>query len=67
MAGLASANDVAEGIKPKLKLFASLSVLYDFPRMYLNVNLFGSLCSCYDNLIVPTATVLSKKYLSSPI
>ena len=49
--GLATVDDVVKTIEPKLKLFSFLSILYDLPRVYLNVNLFGSLCSFYYNIV----------------
>ena len=45
--GFSTADEVAKIIKAKLTIFTVLSILYDLPRMYLNVNLFGSLCSFY--------------------
>ena len=49
--GLSAADDVAKSIKPKLITTTVLSILYDLPRVYLNVNLFGSLCSFYYNIV----------------
>ena len=49
--GLSSSEEVAKSIKPKLIICTVLSVLYDLPRLYLNVNLFGSLCTFYYNII----------------
>ena len=45
--GITSVDEVNANIKPKLTLFVILSIIYDLPRMYLNVNLFGALCSFY--------------------
>ena len=48
---MATADDVAKSIKPKMITVSILSIFYDCPRIYLNVNLFGSLCSFYYNII----------------
>ena len=49
--GLSSSDEVAKNIRPKLIVTLILSVIYDLPRLYLNVNLFGSLCTFYYNII----------------
>ena len=51
VSGFAHMTEVETSIKPKLKLFSLLSILYDLPRVYLNVDMFGSLCSFYYNII----------------
>ena len=44
-------SEVEKSIKPKLMLFSLLTIMYDLPRVYLNVDMFGSLCSYYYNII----------------
>ena len=53
MEGFASADEVAKSIKPKLITSTVISIIYDLPRIYLNVNLFGSLCTFYHIIIDP--------------
>ena len=60
--GLASADDVAQSLKSPHILCSILSMIYDIPRIYLNVNLFGSLCSFYHNIIAPTAVVTTLRH-----
>merc|ERR1711922_77560 len=38
-------------LRPKLRIFLVASFLYDLPRLYLNVNVFGSLCSFWHNVV----------------
>ena len=40
-----------EKLKPKLYFAIALGFLYDIPRVYLNVHVFGSICSLYYNVI----------------
>ena len=56
------ADEVAKSIKPKLIFCTFMSVLYDLPRLYLNVNLFGSMCSFYHNVIKQAANVVVIRY-----
>ena len=65
MEGLTTAQEVAKSIKPKLIFCSIISAAYDIPRIYLNVNLFGSLCSYYHNLIVPTSLVTTLRHNDS--
>ena len=51
VSGTVRADELAKTVAKKLRYLAILSVLYDMPRIYLNVNLFGSLCSFYHNVI----------------
>ena len=59
--GITSVDEVNEKMKPKLTFVIILSIIYDLPRLYLNVNLFGALCSFYYILIkqVQEVTTLS--------
>ena len=41
-----------EKLRPKLRLALFLSLLYNLPRVFLNVHVFGSICSLYYNLIL---------------
>ena len=59
--GLASADDLARSIRPKILICSLLSILYDLPRIYLNVNLFGSLCSFYHNYIKKSVVITTLK------
>ena len=60
--GFATADEVAKSIRPKLIGFTALSILYDLPRAYLNVNLFGSLCSFYYNVLIYVNGSFSYRY-----
>ena len=60
--GITTAEEVAKNIKPKLITCAVMSVLYDLPRMYLNVNLFGSICSFYHNVIKHGLNFITIRY-----
>ena len=60
--GFATASEVAKSIRPKLIGFTALSILYDLPRAYLNVNLFGSLCSFYYNVLIYVNGSFSYRY-----
>ena len=61
--GLAAADDVAKSIKPKLITMTVISIIYDLPRVYLNVNLFGSLCSFYHNIIQDTSDTITYRVM----
>ena len=41
-----------EKLKPKLYIAVTLGLLYNLPRIYLNVHVFGSLCTLYHNVIL---------------
>ena len=56
------ADEVAKSIKPKLIACTVVSILYDLPRAYLNVNLFGSICSFYYNVILNAKNFFSFRY-----
>ena len=59
---MARIEDVVMDLKPKLIFFSCLSILYDLPRLYLNVNLFGSLCSFYYNVIEQVTVVTTLRH-----
>ena len=59
---MAKIEDVALDLKPKLIFFSCLSIFYDLPRLYLNVNLFGSLCSFYYNVIEQVTVVTTLRH-----
>ena len=60
--GITTIEDVANTLKSKLLFFSCLTILYDLPRLYLNVNLFGCLCSFYYNFIEQVTAVTTLQY-----
>ena len=62
MEGISTADDVAKSIKPKMIVFTILSVFYDIPRVYLNMNLFGPLCTFYYNVILNVNNVVTLRF-----
>ena len=46
------AEETMERLQPKLRVALIISVIYDLPRIYLNVHIFGSLCSLWHNGIM---------------
>ncbi|MEE3019846.1 MAG: hypothetical protein VX313_01200 [Bacteroidota bacterium] len=62
MAGLATAEEVTESLKSKLIITAIFSFIYDIPRIYLNVNLFGALCSFYYNVMMDDSNIVSFRH-----
>ena len=60
--GMNRVEDVAKALKTKLLCFPLLSILYDLPRLYLNVNLFGCLCSFYYNFIEQVTVVTTLRH-----
>ena len=45
------AEETMARLRPKLRICLVASFLYDLPRLYLNVNVFGSLCSFWHNVV----------------
>ena len=60
--GITTADEVTKSVRPKLIGCTILSILYDLPRAYLNVNLFGSLCSFYYNVVMNVNNHVSFRY-----
>ena len=60
--GITTADEVTKSVRPKLIGCTILSILYDLPRAYLNVNLFGSLCSFYYNVVMNVNSHVSFRY-----
>ena len=56
------ADEVTKSIRPKLITTTIISIMYDLPRLYLNVNLFGSLCSFYYIYINPSTDTFTFSY-----
>ena len=50
-----------ERVKPKLHLALVISLLYDLPRLYLNVHIFSSICSLYYNVMLNQHTARGLK------
>ena len=62
VSGTVRADELAKNVADTLKYLAILSVLYDLPRIYLNVNLFGCLCSFYHNVIKQITVVTTIRH-----
>ena len=60
--GYATHEEVAKSMKPKLIITAIISVIYDVPRVYLNVNLYGALCSFYYNVVESDNNIISLRH-----
>ena len=65
--GLASADEGAKSIEPKLITATVLSIIYDLPRVYLNVNLFGSFCSFYYNIIKDSSDTITFRVMRGKV
>ena len=62
VAGLATAEEVAKSLQSKLIITAIFSFIYDIPRIYLNVNLYGALCSFYYNVMLDDNNIVSFRH-----
>ena len=54
-----------ERVKPKLRLALVVGLLYNLPRLYLNVHIFSSICSLYYNVILNRHTARGWQDLTS--